>query len=115
MGSRVGRANRQLVIAGVTLLAMSIVFGAPGTHGQAADWTHRVGWVILTASGPISGWWTASFGGDLATAWGFLACATAIPVVPLLLWRRRLNPAWLGLATLLWFLVGFYCTIGMWL
>lgn len=79
------------------------------------DGMHRFGVVMLTASGPLAGWWTASSGRGIANVWGFLTWMTAIPLVPLALWLRRLNQAWLGLAALLWFLVGYYYSVGMWI
>lgn len=109
------RARRQLVIAGITVLAMGVVIALLEGDGPASDRTHRLAVAILTASGPLAGWWIAMSGYGIARMWGFLFWTSAIPLVPLLLWRRRLNPAFLGLSTVLWFLVGFYCSVGMWI
>lgn len=68
------------------------------------------------ALGPTGGWWGAWQTGDITRAFALLTTMTAASCLPLAAWiRHPRHSGLLGLATFLWFIAGYYLTVGMWI
>jgi hypothetical protein len=63
----------------------------------------------LVALGPASGWWIANSRGELGHALSTLLTGTLLPVAAAIPWlRESRHSGCLGLATLLWYAIGWY-------
>ena len=107
--------QRQLAVVAVTLLVVSgcttasaLPYGTPPSLYPLL--------ALQMALGPLSGWVRYWLSGDSMTTrsqpfWFVLECL-GIWGVPFLFWLRRYSSGLLGLATLLWFVFGFFFTFG---
>jgi len=105
----------QLLLAALLLLIVS------GLAGWLAFQPHALAYplpriTVAIALGPLGGWWDAWRTGNITGAFALLVSVTATGCLPLAAWIRwPRHSGLLGVATLLWFLAGYYFTVGRWI